>query len=120
MLGLVCCCVVCCLGSTLTARPVQVAALHSSSVGRREHDDGEHGDSHADGGDGKGASSAKGSKKAPRSISMTEKDKPDVIDLVSKLAPTNTTTRGAPTPGAAIIQASCSCPRFPRCSICNY
>lgn len=70
-----------CLGSL---RPLQQSAalLHSSTV-LREHG-GKDGDSHAKGSDGKGASSMKASKTVlPRSVSMTEKDKPDPVDLVS-------------------------------------
>ena len=73
-----------CYGSARSARPLQrVASLHSSTVlMERGGKPGE--DSHAKGGDGNEASSASGSKKAPsRSVSMTEKDKPDPVDLVS-------------------------------------
>lgn len=55
-----------------------------------EHEGG-HGDPQAEGGDAKSSSSLEGSIAAPapsRSVSLSEKDKPDVIDMVSgNLAP---------------------------------
>lgn len=74
------------VGSIRSARPLQqVASLHSSARVLTESGGKPGDDSHeAIGGDGKEASSGSGSKKAPPiRISMTEKDKPDPLDLVS-------------------------------------